>query len=130
MTFKNVYEFFRNDTALLDYIDPLSDAKNIEEATMEIYKKMVDHTKERECEFYRTELGYIFYSKGLLISFCVKPEYRTKESLKYFGNIIKEKVGEHFKCFLYNRNTRGINFLEKIGMKKEKSNDLITLLSI
>ncbi len=130
MTYKNIYDFFKNDSRLLEFFNPLSKAKNNEEAAMEIYHKLVEHSNEKKCEFYRTEIGYLFFTEGLLISFCVKPEYRTKETLKYFGNLIKEKLGEHFNCFLFNRNERAINFLERIGMKKQKSNDLITLLSI
>jgi hypothetical protein len=130
MTYKNIYEFFKNDSSLLEYYDPTSAAKTNEEAAMEIYQKLVDHANERRCEFYRTEFGYLFFAKDLLISFCVKPEYRNKETLRLFGNLIREKVGEHFKCCLFNRNTRGINFLERVGMRKEKSNELITLLSI
>lgn len=130
MTYKNIYEFFKNDNSLLQYFDPMSHAKTNEEAALEVYTKLVEHSKERECFFERTEIGYIFFAKELLISFCVKPGYRNKETLKYFGNIIKNKLGEHFSCFLFNRNTRGINFLERIGMQKQKSNDLITLLSI
>jgi len=130
MTYKNIYEFFKNDSALLEYYDPTSKAKSNEEAAMEIYQKLVEHSKERECFFERTEIGYVFFAKELLISFCVKPEFRNKETLKYFGNIIKTKLGEHFNCFLFNRNERGIRFLEKMGMKKQQSNELVTLLSI
>lgn len=130
MTYKNIYEFFKNDSNLLEYFDPLSKAKTNEEAAMEIYQKLVEHAKEKECFFERTEIGYIFFAHELLISFCIKPEFRNKETLKYFGNIIKSKLGAHFSCFLFNKNERGIRFLEKIGMKKQKSNELITLLSI
>ena len=130
MTYNNIYEFFKNDQQLLDYYDPTSNVKTNKEAALEIYQKLIDHSRERECYFERTEVGYIFYAKELLISFCVKPEYRNKETLKYFGNIIKAKLGEHFECFLFNRNSRAIKFLENMGMKKKKSNELITLLSI
>lgn len=130
MTYKNIYEFFKSDEQLMDYYDPTSSASNNEEAAMEIYHKLVEHSKERECEFYRTEVGYVFYSGNLLISFCIKPEFRNKETLKYFGNIIKEKLGNTFNCFLFNRNARAIRFLEKIGMTRVKSNELITLLTI
>lgn len=130
MTFRNIHEFFKSDEQLLNYFDPTSSAKTNEEAAMEIYHKLVEHAREKECHFVRSEIGYIFYHDDLLISFCVKPEYRNKKTLRYFGNMIKKQIGEHFKCFLFNRNTRAINFLEQMGMKREKSNELITLLSI
>ena len=114
----------------MDFYDPTSEAKNNEEAASEIFEKLVDHSKDRPCEFYMTDIGYIFFSDKLLISFCVKSECRTKENLKMFGDLIKEKLGEHFKCFLFSKNTRAINYLERIGMKKEKVNNLVTLLTL
>jgi ABC-type phosphate/phosphonate transport system ATPase subunit len=130
MTFNNIYEYFKDDANLLDNFDPTSKATNNEEAAMEIYHKLVEHAREKECHFKRNEVGYIFYSGDLLISFCVKPELRTKDNLAYFGNLIKHELGQHFKCFLFNNNKRAINFLERLGMKQVKSNNLITLLSI
>lgn len=129
MTYKNIYEYFEGDN-LMGYYDPTSNAKTFDEAVMEIYHKLVDHAKERKCEFVRDDIGYLFYADNLLISFCVKPKERNKENLAYFGNLIKAKMGEHFDCFLFNKNEKGMNFLERIGMKRIMSNDLITLLSI
>jgi hypothetical protein len=131
MTYNNIYEYFGKDENLMNYYDPTSSCKTNEEAIMEIYHKLVfDHAKERPCTFVRDDIGYLFYSEGLLISFCVKPEYRDKENLSYFGNLIKSKVGQHFKCYLFNINKKAISFLERIGMIQENSNELITLLSI
>jgi hypothetical protein len=130
MTLNNIKEFFDSDELLMDYYDPTSSVTNKEEAIIEIYQKLVEHANERECQFVRDEIGYIFYANKLLISFCVKKEYRDKENLAYFGNLIKLKLGEHFDCFLFNKNQKGISFLERIGMKSVKSNNLVTLLSI
>jgi hypothetical protein len=138
MTFKNIYEYFENDHDLLKFFDPLSCAKDNKEASLEIYSKLVDYSKEYRCKFIRMNCGYIFYAKPkwffqrkMLVSFCLKPEYRgDKVSRMYFWNVVKEEVGNHFKCFLYNRNTRAISFLTKMGMKIKESNDLITLLYI
>lgn len=130
MTYNNIYDYFKGDTNLLSYYDPTSDVKNFDEAVMDIYHKLVDHSKDKKCEFVRDEIGYIFYSGNLLISFCIKPAYRTKENLAYFGNLIKSKIGSHFDCFLFNRNEKAIGFLERIGMKRIMSNDLVTFLSI
>lgn len=129
MTYKNIYEYFEGDN-LLDYYDPTSDVKTFDEAVMDIYRKLVDHARDKKCEFVRDDIGYLFYSDKLLISFCVKPAFRDKENLAYFGNLIKSKLGGPFDCFLFNKNYKGIGFLERIGMKKIMSNDLITLLSI
>jgi hypothetical protein len=137
MTPEDIYEFFKDDSDLLLYFDPLSCAKNNLEASIEIYSRLMkDHAEKGGCVFKRTESWFIFYKKtkwyqrNILISFCVKPEHRNKDNLEAFGYFIKREVGNHFNCYLYNNNTRAIRFLQKIGMNIVKSNNLITLLSI
>lgn len=139
MTPNDIYECFKDDVNLLLYYDPEGSAKNNLEASMEIYGKLVEYSLKRKCVFKKIfDMGYIFYYKKrrlffaekVLVSFCVKPAYRNREYLEWFGDIIKMEIGDHFKCYLYNKNTRAIKFLEKIGMKTVRSNNLITLLSI
>lgn len=137
MTYNNIYEYFKNDHELLRYYDPLSTAVNNEQASMEIYNKMVEYSREYKCIFIRLEHGYIFYAKPkwffqkrILVSFCLKPEFRTWPCVSSFWQEIKKNLGNHFVCYLYNTNTRAINFLSKGGMKIKESNKLITLLSI
>ncbi len=138
MTLTDIYEHFEHDTKLLWYFDPLSTASNNRQAAYEIYDKLVEHSEGNNCVFKKNEIGYVFYSKKnyfffsrkILISFCVKPEYRTKDNLIKFGEFIKSELGKHFTCYLYNKNKRAINFLEKIGMMQKCSNELITLLII
>lgn len=130
MTLNNIKEYFNSDECLLEYYDPTSSVTSKEDAIIEIYQKLVDHARDKKCEFVRDDIGYIFFSKGLLISFCVKKECRDKSNLAYFGNLIKSKLGEHFNCFLFNKNQKSIRFLERIGMKSIKTDNLVTLLSI
>lgn len=129
MTYKNIQEYFEGDD-LLSYYDPTSKVKTHDQAVMDIYHKLIEHAKARKCEFIRDDIGYIFHSCDLLISFCVKKKYRDKSNLSYFGNLIKSNLDRHFDCFLFTKNTKAIGFLERIGMKKEEENHLITLLSI
>lgn len=130
MTAEEIYSHFKEDKDLLKYYDPTSRVSSIKEACTDIYNKLIDHAKDKKCVFVNTEVGYMFYSKKLLISFCVNPKFRTKENLHNFSEFIKENIGGHFNCYLFNINSRGINFLLKMGMKIKKKNDLITLLSI
>lgn len=129
MTFNNIYEYFKDDAKLMEFFDPLSKATNNSEASMEVYHKLIDHSKDKKCKFVSNGIGYIFYTKKELISFCIKPEYRNKDNYVKFWKFIKEKIGNNFKCWLYTKNTRGINYLEKCGMKIKESNKLITLLT-
>lgn len=127
---ETISDYFEDDVDLMKYYDPTSLVANRDQAISEIYHKLIQHARERECKFVGNDIGYIFYSGNLLISFCVKPACRNKENLEIFGKSMKKELGKHFKCVLFNQNTRGIRFLERIGMKKTKSNNLITLLSI
>jgi hypothetical protein len=132
MTLNNITEYFSGDTELLNFFDPASSASTVEEAANEVYHKLIEFSRTDKCSFARNEMGYVFYCKHkkILLSFCVKPAYRNKENLEKFGEFIKEKLGNHFGCYLYNRNTRAIGFLKKMGMYEIDSNDLITLLYI
>lgn len=137
MTYNNIYEYFGSDEDLLDYFDPLSCAINKESAVLEIYHKLIEYSKKYKCSFIRMDHGYVFYAnprwfwgKKMLISFCLKKEYRGRISTSLFWLEIKKHLGRHFTCCLFNKNTRAINFLCKGGMKVKKENDLITLLSI
>jgi len=137
MTYNNIYEYFKEDYELLNYFDPLSAALNNEQAALEVYHKLIEYSKDYKCKFIRLEYGYIFYAKpkwffqkNMLVSFCLKPEYRNWIYVSRFWDDIRDCVGNHFICYLFNKNTRAIQFLLKGGMKIKKSNDLITLLSI
>jgi len=137
MTYNNIYEYFKEDRQLLRYFDPLSTAVNNEQAALEIYHKLVEYSKDYKCRFIRLEHGYIFYAKPkwffqkrILVSFCLKSEYRKYPYVAEFWGLIRYYVGNHFTCCLFNRNKRGMNFLVKGGMKIKKANELITLLSI
>lgn len=130
MTYNNIYDYFKDDDNLMNYYNPLGQASDNKEASLEIYHELIKHSKEKKCHFVRSDIGYVFYSKHQLISFCVKPEFRSKDNLVKFGEIIKTLLGNHFDCCLFNKNTRAINFLKKIGMTEKKSNELITILSI
>jgi ribosomal protein S18 acetylase RimI-like enzyme len=130
MTADIIYDYFKDDKDLLKYFDPESIARDNYEASNEVYHKLIDFSQRWSCFFKRNEMGFIFYRNGLLLSFCVKPEFRNKENLNKFSNFIRQELGNSFSCYLYNVNTRAISFLEKMGMKKIDSNNLITLLSI
>lgn len=137
MTLNDIYEFFKDDERLMDYFDPLSTATNNKEAAFDIYQKLIDYSKDYKCEFIKMDCGYIYYIKPRwffqrkkLISFCIKPEYRTAYWKAYFWNKIKRILGNRFTCCLFNKNTRAINYLIKNGMRIKESNNLITFLYI
>src|SRR3954467_11753614 len=100
MTYNNIYEYFKYDKDWLKYFHPFSSAKNNEEAVIETLHVMYDHAKEKKCRFVSNEKAYLFYHKRELISFCLKPEYRNKENIKWLWSFMKENIGKHFSCWL------------------------------
>lgn len=130
ITYSDIYECIKGDDDFLKYFHPFSRAKNNEEAAMETFDVMKGHEQMKKCYFVVTEIGYIFYAKKELISFCIKPEHRNKRTFKLFWSLIKNSIGKHFYCYLYSNNTRAIKFLIKAGMKTKKADKLLTLLNI
>jgi len=137
MTMELIYEYFKTDEDIVKYYDPTSDAITVEEIAEDIYKKLVEYKNDSVCKFIADEIGYIYYTENLagtdqraLISFCVKSEYRTKEHLIEFWNKIKGLLGNHFNCYLFNKNERAIKYLMKCGMQLKNTNDLFTRLII
>lgn len=137
MTKEYIIECFKYDTDILKYYDPTSSAKNNAEVGEEVYNKLLEYKQKYKCKFVELYCGYIFYispkwfwQKRRLVSFCLKPKYRNREMAKFFWRQIVQKLGGHFTCCLFNKNTRAIGFLIQGGMKIKKTTDLLTLLSI
>jgi len=137
MTRALIYEYFKTDKDIIKYYDPTSDAGNIEEIAEDVYNKLLEYQNNSVCEFVADEIGYIYYTEKLagtnqraLISFSVKSEYRTKDILIAFWGKIKNLLGDHFNCYLFNKNERAIKYLMKCGMQVKNTNDLFTRLII
>jgi ribosomal protein S18 acetylase RimI-like enzyme len=63
----------------------------------------------RECA-----IGNVVYLTG----FFVKPEYRNKECLKEYWNLLLSKMGQKFYCGVYQKNKPAIDFLLKNNAKR------------
>jgi len=118
---KVIKDCFEGDDDVYKYYDPNESISNIHELSISIYRKIKEHFLLFDCEFVDLGYGYIFYVKTpkLLVSFCVKKKERNKEILKKFWGDINNILGSDFKCFLWWKNKRAINYLIKNGMKIE-----------
>lgn len=60
-------------------------------------------------------IGYFGMETGtFLTGFFIKPEYRNKEIIKEFWNIVNNKFNnKEFYCGIYKKNERAMKFLEK-----------------
>ncbi len=64
----------------------------------------------------KEKVGYFVFSPELLISFGLNKQYRNEKNLKEFFELIKQQIGNNFKCILFDYNTRAIQWLEKCGL--------------
>lgn len=93
----------------------------------------VDHTVARlkevgiDLDFYGIYdddyvVGYFaIENKVLLTAFGIMPPYRTKETAEMFWSVVHATAGDELMCALYNKNTRGQNFLMKHGAERISS---------
>jgi hypothetical protein len=74
-------------------------------------------------------IGFTVLGGGLLYSFGINKQYRTKEILTDWIKEVKELLDNDFKCILWNKNSRAIKFLERQGMEIEDINNDYTTLN-
>jgi len=112
---------FDNDDNIFKYFDRSINVNNeLKEVCISIFNKIQNEYSDG-C-FYGVELdgvkiGYFVTFNQLLVSFSINYEYREKEMLKMFFELIKISFDGSFQCLLYSHNKRAIYWLEKCGAK-------------
>ena len=125
-----VEEAFKEDYDLVDYYDKNVNVKNVDDCIANVIEKINQCYPDADIygvEEYGCKIGYFVCDNDLLISFGININYRDKDTLEVFWAFIKNTIGQTFQCVLYSHNKRGINFLQKGGMKILFEN--ITILS-
>ena len=115
-----VYNALLDDVELLKFYDKNVQVKTTEDCINNIIEKI--NLCYSDADIFGVEdgglkIGYFVCTHDLLISFGLNINYRDKETLTRFWNFIKSIMADNFQCVLYSNNRRGINFLEKGGMK-------------
>ncbi len=119
---------FEKDSDILNYCDPDYKDKSLKELTDSIYDKIIGCSiSYTDCAFYRYEVdglfvGFFFLIRdpNVLVSFGINKDYRNKETLSHFFEVIKDEFDENgFDCYMWERNVRGNNWLQKCGMEKQ-----------
>jgi len=128
---------FKDDNEISNFCDPEMKEKKIADLVEGVYEKLDDYKKFFANVFFSDVrkdgdlIGFVFYTKkpNLLVSFGVNKKNRNAHVLKnLFISIQKYFNGEEFDCFMYDRNTRALNWLKKCGMNEvSKSSDLVKL---
>jgi hypothetical protein len=122
---------FEEDHKVLELYDPNVIVNSIEDVSLNIFNKVsqIKHLCNYKGVYEKNVLiGYYIYSDMLLISFCLRTEYRTRNYLKAFFKLIKKDLGNKFLCRLWSRNIRAIKWLIKNKMEIVEDTNNITEL--
>lgn len=106
------------DKDILKYYDRSQHIENIQDAIENVLWKIKEGYEAASkvgVEINGERVGYFVHEGNMLISFGLNKEYRNKEYLKDFWELIKEEIKEDIHCLLYSYNTRAIEWLKKCG---------------
>ena len=127
---------YENDADLIKYYDRTVLVHNNDEMIADTYNKLIQYPSYfSNCSslavmYENKPIGFVYKNDNpnLLVSFSVGSEYRKKPILSdLFNNIVNSFDGS-FVCYLYEHNTRAINWLKKCGMIVESEKNNITTL--
>ena len=123
-----------DDDLLLHYWGTDLNLQEAVDLTMSLIEQV---DKEVPVDYYAVEseeqeIGYIVKFPNNLYSFSININYRTKENLICFWELIKEVMEDGFICMLFPQNERAIKWLKKCGMVEVfgVENNCVTLLNI
>jgi hypothetical protein len=119
-----IVEIFTEDKELYKYCDPdfVIDGDKV---SVKIVKRIQDTLKTYPDSYCviseRDNYFFVFlfaHGEWILYSFGVHPDFRTHENLQRFWEHLTREH-EEFICYLYDNNTRAINWCLKMGMVAE-----------
>ena len=121
---------FGTDYDILSLCDPNVAVTNTSELAADVLRKIKEYDDVKLMGIYeKNELvGYYTYQRGMLISFGISPKMRVRRYTKEFFRLIRHSFKAMFVCSLWNRNTRAIAWLSKMGMKIMNRTEQITVL--
>lgn len=122
---------FQNDKKIMEFYDPDVKVESLEDIVEDVSAKILTHGT---CSYIgvldkNKVVGFFVYKEGQLISFGLSVEYRIRKYLREFFKLIKTELRGHFMVFLWNKNIRGIKYLNKHGMEIINKNNYITQLA-
>lgn len=106
----------------------------VESMAQNTFEKIIDFRKASTAQAFvvvlgEETIGYIVISKEnrILYSFGLQKKYRRPILLAQWFKLICKAMPE-FKCYLWNKNTRAINFMVRNGMTVEQVEKKYTVL--
>jgi hypothetical protein len=112
---------FINDDEIVLYYDKSQKVKTIEQAINNTFNKInigYPISDGYGVELDGEKIGYFVKFDNLLVSFGINVNYRKKEYLSKFFDLIRMQFTGNFECLLYSYNSRAIGFIEKCGGRK------------
>jgi hypothetical protein len=118
-----IYDCFSTDKDLIEKWH-IESGSTLENCTNRTYNDMKDLDLKFNTIYKEDKLlGYFgkekFNNMNFLTGFFIKPEYRNKDNIKEFWNIVNNTFeNKLFYAGLYNKNVPAINFLTRNGGKE------------
>ncbi len=124
---------FEGDKDIFSLFDPNVKVETVDDIVNDISKKLQGWGEHGDVHYFgvynKNELsGYFAYRNKMLISFALTTKLRTRNYLNEFFSLIKKELNGKFEVVLWNRNTRGLKWVQKQGMKAVGGNEFITRL--
>lgn len=127
---------FYGDDDLKKYYDESCDIQCHEDMIFNTSDKLNDYPNFFEnTKAFNVKLGevcigyfYVVENPAMLVSFAISKDFRSKENLINFFDMIKSKLNDSFTCMLFKKNSRAISWLIKCGMSVDHETELIVKL--
>lgn len=117
-----IFTAFKDDNEIGLYCDPSIAGATPDEVSLDVYNKLSEYETFYNGTFKEYQkngqaVGFCYLIGNVLISFGINKSHRNKETLEDFYNFISSDGVS--SAFMWERNERAINWLNKCGMEKE-----------
>ncbi len=121
---------FKNDKNIVDLYDDNVKVETIDDVVNDVVRKIKAFDKINLCGVYEKNelIGYYAFMPKILVSFSINNQYRVRNKLREFFELIRESLGSNWGALLWSKNLRAVKWLVKMNCKIIDRNSLITVL--
>lgn len=125
ISYSAIYAAFEGDDEIEKYCDPNNENPTPKGVIDDVFEKLVEYETLVDGTFKtiksneNKEVGFVYYFDNVLVSFGVNKNYRNKTFLKSVFEDMKDWMNGDFISYMWERNERGVRWLERCGMEKE-----------
>jgi hypothetical protein len=126
-----IHEAFKDDWALIRTYHLVNG--NLANCVRSTFKEIDKVAQQVECTDYGVywlgkPIGFTVLSYKMLVSFGINIQYRRKEIILHWWNLVNQHLGPEFVTWLYKKNDRAIDFLKRNGMEVQEDHDVYVSL--